>query len=65
MSGLAWWTIAGVALVGWAPGFALKEGTRRPGCDTDDEEMLVDTASDTESVLTLTPDEPIESVLRK
>lgn len=65
MSGLAWWTIAGVALVGWAPGFALKEGTKRPMYDAEDEEALVSTASDTESVLTLTPDDAMDPILSK
>jgi hypothetical protein len=63
--GLAWWTIAAVALLGWAPGFALKEGTRRPGCDQDDEEALIDNGSDTESIITLTPDEDAETILSK
>ena len=63
MSGLAWWTIAGVALLGWLPGFMLKESAKRP--TNEDEEALVDCASDAESVLTLTPDEEAEMVLSK
>ncbi|KAF1831538.1 MFS general substrate transporter [Decorospora gaudefroyi] len=66
MSGLAWWTIAAVALLGWLPGFALKEGNKRTKFATqDDEEALVDSDSDAESVLTLTPDETVERVLSK
>jgi MFS family permease len=65
MSGLAWWTIAAVALIGWLPGFALKEGTKRANFIVqEDEEALVDD-SDTESVITLTPDETDDSVLSK
>jgi MFS family permease len=66
MSGLAWWTIAFVALLGWIPGFALREGHRRVDfASQEDEEALVDTASDAESVLTLTLDETVERVLSK
>jgi MFS family permease len=66
MSGLAWWTIAAVALLGWLPGFALKEGTKRVNFVVqEDEEALVDSDSDAESVMTLTPDEFVESVLSK
>jgi MFS family permease len=66
MSGLAWWTIAAVALLGWLPGFALKEGTKRANFVVqEDEEALVDSDSDAESVMTLTPDEIVESVLSK
>lgn len=67
MSGLAWWTIAGVALLGWAPGFIMKEGNKRPSyvAMPEDEESLVDTMSDTASLMTLTPDEPVERVLSK
>jgi len=63
MSGLAWWTIAGVALLGWIPGVFMEEERRRPGFrGADDEEVgLVeangDAESDAESVTTLTPDE--------
>lgn len=64
MSGLPWWTIAGVALVAWIPGFMLKESDKRI-ISEDDEEALVDCASDAESVLTLTPDEEAEMVLSK
>jgi MFS family permease len=65
MSGLAWWTIAGVAFLGWAPGFFLKESNKRPAFDHEDEEALLDTDSDAESVLTLTPDDTVETVLSK
>jgi hypothetical protein len=65
MSGLAWWTIAGVALLGWAPGFILKEGSKRPAFSLEDEEALLDTDSDAESVITLTPDDTVETVLSK
>jgi MFS family permease len=65
MSGLAWWTIAGVALLGWAPGFILKEGSKRPTFSLEDEEALLDTDSDAESVITLTPDDTVETVLSK
>lgn len=66
MSGLAWWAIAGVALLGWLPGFMLKESSKR-AMSEDDEEALVDLASesDAESILTLTPDEEAEMVLSK
>ncbi|KAF9700134.1 hypothetical protein EKO04_001382 [Ascochyta lentis] len=64
MSGLAWWTIAGVALLGWLPGLMLKESAQRV-MNEDDEEALVDCASDAESVLTLTPDEAADMVLSK
>jgi MFS family permease len=57
MSGLAWWTIAGVALIGWGPGFMMQEGKKRPACSLEDEENLLDTDSDTESIMTLIPDE--------
>jgi hypothetical protein len=56
MSGLAWWTIAGVALLGWAPGFMLKEGKKQPACH--DEEAM----SDTDSVMTLTLDDTVETL---
>jgi hypothetical protein len=62
MSGLAWWTIAGVALIGWGPGFALKEGTKRPSWDQEDEEASVKLFSDDASTTTLTPDDQIEVV---
>ncbi|KAL6709008.1 hypothetical protein ACN47E_002135 [Coniothyrium glycines] len=66
MSGLAWWTIAAVALLGWLPGFALREGKKRSNVvDEDDEEALLDTDSDTDSVMTLTPEETVERVLSK
>jgi hypothetical protein len=64
MSGLAWWAIAGVALLGWLPGFMLKEAAKRPMSE-DDEEALIDCGSDDDSVFTLTPDEEAEMVLSK
>jgi hypothetical protein len=64
MSGLAWWTIAAVALLGWLPGFALQESKRSAFTAQEDEEALIDSDSDAESVITLTPDE-IEIVLSK
>lgn len=64
MSGLAWWAIACVALVGWIPGLMLKESDKRI-ISEDDEEALVDCASDAESIMTLTPDEEAEMVLSK
>lgn len=64
MSGLAWWAIACVALMGWLPGLMLKESDK-PVISDDDEEALVDCASDAESILTLTPDEEAEMVLSK
>lgn len=57
MSGLAWWTIAGVAILGWAPGFILKEGKQQTHTAHEDEEALIDAGSDADSVITLTPDE--------
>lgn len=72
MSGLAWWTCAGVAAIGWLPGFLLKDERRRPGFrgGEDDEEAglgeaLIDSESDVESVITLTPDDAAEAVLTK
>jgi hypothetical protein len=64
MSGLAWWAIAGIALLGWLPGLMLKESDKRI-ISVDDEEAMVDCASDAESILTLTPDEEAEMVLSK
>ncbi|KAH8730819.1 major facilitator superfamily domain-containing protein [Phaeosphaeriaceae sp. PMI808] len=65
MSGLAWWTIAGVALLGWAPGFFLRESKIRSIFALEDEEALFDTESDTDSVITLTPDHTLERILSK
>ncbi|RAR00934.1 mfs general substrate transporter [Stemphylium lycopersici] len=66
MSGLAWWTIAAVAFLGWLPGFALQEGNKRISFAVqDDEESLLDNDSDAESIITLTPDETVETVLSK
>ncbi|KAF2706942.1 MFS general substrate transporter [Pleomassaria siparia CBS 279.74] len=76
MSGLAWWTCAAIAAIGWIPGCLMKEERRRPGfrsIDEDEEtclenalaEALVDADSDTASVITLTPDETAEAVLEK
>ncbi|KAF2830680.1 MFS general substrate transporter [Ophiobolus disseminans] len=65
MSGLAWWTIAGVALLGWGPGFMLQEGKKWTAPAAEDEEALLSTDSDTESIITLTPDETVETILSK
>ena len=65
MSGLAWWTIAGVALLGWGPGFMLQEGRKMPTCTIEDEEALLDSDSDAASIITLTPDEIVETTLSK
>ncbi|KAL6158926.1 hypothetical protein ACJBU6_03024 [Exserohilum turcicum] len=66
MSGLAWWAIAAVALVGWLPGFALHEGNKRTHFSPqEDEEALLDTDSDADSIMTLTPDDAVETVLSK
>jgi len=65
MSGLAWWTIAGIALIGWGPGFMLQEGRKRPAGLYEDEENVLDGDSDTASVSTLVPDERVGSVLGK
>ena len=68
MSGLAWWAIAAVALIGWLPGFALHESNKRTknyAPQDDDEEALIDTDSDAESIMTLTPDEAVENLLSK
>ena len=66
MSGLAWWTIAAVALVGWLPGFALNEGNKHNYFGIqEDEEALTDVASDVESVITLTAEEDEERILSK
>jgi hypothetical protein len=65
MSGLAWWTIAAVALLGWLPGFALRETKRVNFSAQDDEEALIDCDSDAESIITLTPDETVQTVLSK
>ncbi|KAF2465580.1 MFS general substrate transporter [Lindgomyces ingoldianus] len=74
VSGLAWWTCAGIAAIGWIPGFFMKEERRRPGfCnieeDVDEEVGLggaqINTDSDVDSIITLTPDETVETVLSK
>ncbi|CAE7179771.1 hypothetical protein PTNB73_03624 [Pyrenophora teres f. teres] len=66
MSGLAWWAIAAVALIGWLPGFALQESSKRTNYAAQpDEEALIDTDSDAESIITLTPDEAVENFLSK
>ena len=66
MSGLAWWTIAGVAFLGWVPGFILKEGKKQAAFALEDEEALLDTdLDDAESVITLTPDDAVKTVLSK
>lgn len=66
MSGLAWWTIAAVAILGWLPGFALKESNKRPYfASQDDEEASADSGSDAESVITLTSVETAQRVISK
>jgi MFS family permease len=74
MSGLAWWTCAGIAAIGWVPGFFMKEERRRPGFrgveEDDDEEVgrgagLAATDSDADSIITLAPDETAEPFLSK
>jgi hypothetical protein len=72
MSGLAWWTCAGIAVIGWAPGVFMKEERKRPGfrnIDEDEEigltEALISADSDAESVITLTPEETVEAVLAR
>lgn len=71
VSGLPWWTCAVIAMVAWLPGFFMKEERKRPGFSSthaDEEtglrESLVDADSDTDSVITLTP-EAGEAVLSK
>lgn len=64
MSGLAWWTMAGVAIIGWAPGFILKEGKEKTHIAHDDEEALIETESDADSIITLTADETAERRLK-
>lgn len=67
MSGLAWWTIAAVAMIGWMPGFALKEERNRFIAAASDEEAGFGEAlkSDTDSILTLSPDDETELQLSK
>lgn len=72
MSGLAWWTCAGIAAIGWLPGFFMKEERKRPGfrgIEEDEEvglgEPLAQSDSDAASVMTLTPDETVQAVLSK
>lgn len=72
MSGLAWWTCAAIAAVGWMPGFFMEEQRKRPGSqDADDDEEVglgmgrASSDSDAESILTLTPDDGTASVLSK
>lgn len=66
MSGLAWWTIAGVALIGWGPAFAMKEKRNKAQFSSvsDDEEAGFG-ISDTDSVLTLTLDGEADDRLPK
>jgi hypothetical protein len=69
-AGLAWWTCAAIAAIGWVPGSFMKEEKRRLFRDIDDEEIglgraSADTDSDTDSVITLTPRETAEAVLAK
>lgn len=72
MSGLAWWTCAAIAAVGWMPGFFMEEQRKRPGSqDAEDDEEVglgmgrASSDSDAESILTLTPDDGTASVLSK
>lgn len=66
MSALAWWTIAAVAMLGWLPGFALREGAKPSLFIAEkDEEALLDSDSDADSVMTLYPEETVERVLSK
>lgn len=66
MTGLAWWTIAAVALLGWLPGLALQEGAKRANYSCAcDEEALLDSDSDSDSVMTLTPEETVERIISK
>jgi MFS family permease len=73
MSGLAWWTCAGIAAIGWIPGCLMKEERRRPGFrgHDEDEETCIeallegDNDSDAGSVITLTTDGTVEAVLKK
>lgn len=52
MSGLAWWTIAAVAMIGWGPGLFMKEPRGIPAFNIKDEEAALG-GSDTDSVITL------------
>ncbi|KAF1977533.1 MFS general substrate transporter [Bimuria novae-zelandiae CBS 107.79] len=64
MSGLAWWTIAAVAMIGWGPCLFMKEPRRKTaGSGLKDEEAAL--GSDTDSVCTLAPDEEAEERLLK
>lgn len=66
MTGLAWWAIAAVALLGWLPGLAMKEGAGRPNVTSEcDEESLLDSERDTDSVMTLTSEEVAERLFSK
>ncbi|KAF2175483.1 MFS general substrate transporter [Zopfia rhizophila CBS 207.26] len=43
LSGLAWWTCAGIAAIGWIPGFFMKEERRWPrlrGTEEDEDEQV-------------------------
>ncbi|CAI6327041.1 unnamed protein product [Periconia digitata] len=65
MSGLAWWTCAVIAAIGWVPGFFMEEPPRK---QEDDEEVgfgMESSDSDAESIITLTPDDTAGSVLSK
>ncbi|KAF1997355.1 MFS general substrate transporter [Amniculicola lignicola CBS 123094] len=72
VSGLAWWTCAGIAAIGWIPGCFMMEERKRPGFRgvEEDEEVglggpLADSDSDSGSVITLTPEETGQAVLSK
>lgn len=64
MSGLAWWTIAGVAMIGWGPCVFMKEPRPRMAVHSmDDEEAVL--GSDSDSVLTLALADEAEDRLPK
>lgn len=69
ISGLAWWVCAAFAATAWIPGACMKEERRRPELmeNADDEEMgvLADAESDVDSIMTLTPDDTVETRLPK
>jgi hypothetical protein len=72
VSGLPWWTCAGIALVAWVPGFFMEEKRAHPGsqgCEQDEEvgfiEPLADNDSDADSVTTCSPYDTLEVVLPK
>ena len=74
-SGLSWWACGLVAFIGWIPGAFMKEERRRPGfqgLSAEDEDAetglrpsMSSCDSDTESVVTLAPEETVERVFSK